>query len=194
MLNLRVSRAAYARRYAALLPYLQNPGKYKNARMKQLIRLVIASALLVSVSYNLLGQKVAPPSARRTQTGDHSKNVTRLVGYNESGVVAVLHTIVNAEGTYQATDGYGGFGSLEQLGDAKLIDSLLAEGHRYGYLFKLKVEKGSTESPPSFHAVAVPRSYGRTGVRSFYIDQTGVLRGADKRGEESTVDDEPLDQ
>jgi hypothetical protein len=181
-------------RYAALLPNLQNPRKYKNIHMKQLVRLVIASALLVSVSYNLLGQKATPSSVPRTQTESSSKNVRRLVGYNESGVVSVLRTIVNAEATYEATVGNGAFCSLEQLGDAKMIDSVLAEGHRYGYLFKLRVENGSTESPPSFHAVAVPRRYGRTGMRSFYIDQTGVLRGADKRGAEATVGDEPLDQ
>jgi hypothetical protein len=162
--------------------------------MKQLIRLVIASALLVSVGYNLLAQKATPPSAPRTQTESSSKNVRRLIGYNESGVVSVLRTIANAEAAYEATVGNGAYGSLEQLGDAKMIDYVLAEGHRYGYIFKLKVETGSTESPASFHAVAVPRRYGRTGVRSFHIDQTGVLRGADKRGAEATAGDEPLNQ
>ena len=161
--------------------------------MKQLIRLVLAFALLVSVGYNLLGQKATPPSAPRTQT-ETPKNVRRLIGYNESGVVSVLRTIANAEAAYEATVGNGAYGSLEQLGDAKMIDYVLAEGHRYGYIFKLGVEKGSTESPASFHVVAVPRRYGRTGARSFYIDQTGVLRGADKRGAEGTVGDEPLDQ
>ena len=109
-------------------------------------------------------------------------------------MVSVLRTIVTAEATYNSTVGNGAFGSLEQLGDVKMIDNVLAEGHRYGYIFTLKVESGSTESPASFHVVAVPRRYSRTGIRSFYINETGILRGADKRGAEASVDDDPLDQ
>ena len=162
--------------------------------MQQLIRLIIASALMVSFSYDLMGQGTNPPLTRRVQTKRLPKKVKRLIIYNESRAVSVLHTILSAEATYQSTSGNGNYATLEQLGDQGLIDYILAKGHRYGYLFKLRVEKASSESAASFETVAVPRWYGRTGLRSFYLNETGVIHGADKRGAAATVKDDPLDQ
>jgi hypothetical protein len=161
--------------------------------MQQPIKLTIASVLLVSCSYDMAGQRTRPLLTRRVQT-ESSKKVKRLVTHNESGAVSVLRTIFSAEATYQSTSGNGNYGTLEQLNDQGLIDYILAKGHRYGYTFKLRVERYSSESAASLEAVAVPRRYGRTGLRSFYIDETGVLRGADKRGAAATINDDPLDQ
>ncbi|HMF57936.1 MAG TPA: hypothetical protein VK619_16455 [Pyrinomonadaceae bacterium] len=160
--------------------------------MKQLIRFIIASALLASFSYDLAGQNTRPTSTRRVHTGTSTK-VKRLISYNESGAVSILRTISSAEATYQSTSGNGNYGTLEQLGDQVLIDSILAKGHRYGYIFKLRIRRASSESAASFVALAVPRKYGRTGLRSFYINETGVMRAADRRGAEATVHDDPLD-
>jgi hypothetical protein len=162
--------------------------------MRKLIKLTIASALLLSFSYDLVAQRAKPPLMRRTQTRSSSKKVKRLIGYNQSWTVSVMRGIMGAEGAYQATTGNDNFGTLQQLGEQGLVDYILAEGHRYGYLFKVRVEKGSSESPASYEAVAVPRKYGRTGLKSFYINETGVLRGADKGGAEATVNDVALDQ
>ena len=40
--------------------------------------------------------------------------------------------------------------------------------------------------------MATPQSYRKTGRKSFYIDETGVMRGADKNGVTATNDDPPI--
>jgi hypothetical protein len=57
----------------------------------------------------------------------------------------------------------------------------------HGYRFNLTVPK-----PDSFIAVAVPLDYGQSGIYSFYIDATGVLRSADKGGGRASAEDPPL--
>jgi hypothetical protein len=112
-----------------------------------------------------------------------------LIRHNEAGAIKSLVTLHSAEATYQATTGNGDFGTIEELGKQKLIDYVLAEGHRYGYLFRVRLEKRSSESQASLEITAVPRSYGRTGRRSFYIDEMGVIHAADKKGAEANPRD-----
>ncbi|MEP6569890.1 MAG: hypothetical protein ABJC10_08960 [Acidobacteriota bacterium] len=112
-----------------------------------------------------------------------------LIKYNEAGAIRSLQTLLSAEATYQATTGNGEYGTIEELGKVQLIDRVLAEGHRYGYLFRVGREKNSSESQASFHVAAVPRTYGRSGRRSFYIDETGAIRAADKNGAEASPSD-----
>jgi hypothetical protein len=102
-----------------------------------------------------------------------------------------LFTLLSAEATYQSTTGQGNYGTIEELGKEKLIDFVLAEGHRFGYLFRVRREKVSSESPQaSLEIIAVPRIYRRTGRRSFYLDETGVIRYMDKKGAEANRDDD----
>jgi hypothetical protein len=110
-----------------------------------------------------------------------------LIRHNEAGALRSLQQLFSAEATYQATTGNGDYGTLEELGKAGLVDYVLAEGHRYGYLFRIRREKRSSESQPSLEIVAVPRTYGRTGRLSFYIDETGVTRAADRKVAEATL-------
>ena len=99
---------------------------------------------------------------------------------------------MSAEATYQSTTGNGNYGTIEELGKEKLIDYVLAEGHRYGYLFRVRREIFSSESPASFEIVAVPRTYGRTGRRSFYMNETGVIHTADKKGAAANPSDDTM--
>jgi hypothetical protein len=57
----------------------------------------------------------------------------------------------------------------------------------HGYRFNLDVPE-----PDSFHAVAAPAIYGKSGIHSFYIDATGVLRAADKKGARASASDPRL--
>jgi hypothetical protein len=57
-----------------------------------------------------------------------------------------------------------------------------------GYRFDVRVNAGGR----SFEAVAVPAEYGKTGRLSFYVDESGKMRGADKAGAEATADDPEL--
>lgn len=129
-------------------------------------------------------QAPTPAPARLT-----TRQQRRLISHNEAGAIMNLQKLFSAEATYQSTTGNGDYGTLEELRKENLIDYVLAEGHRFGYLFRVRREKRSTESQPSLEIVAVPRTYGRTGRRSFYMDESGVIHAADKKGREAQPGD-----
>src|SRR5262245_48361116 len=109
------------------------------------------------------------------QTGDQRMFSARFV-------VFAVRAIHSAEATYQATVGAGTYGTLQQLGEANLIDASLASGDKYGYHFSLSVTHRTATMPEIFKLSAVPRVYPKTGRFSFYIDQIGDIYGADKNG------------
>lgn len=111
---------------------------------------------------------------------------------NEGSAINSLRKIHAAESTYQATAGRGDFGNIEDLHGQNLIAAELASGMRHGYRFKVEVVKDTGEGLPGFIAVAVPIDYGSTGKRSFFVDETGVIRAADSQGMEATKYDAPL--
>ncbi len=113
--------------------------------------------------------------------------------FKERFVVQSLGTISGAQATYQATTGSGNYGSLSELLAADLINSVLASGDKYGYSFALFVTHRTATMPARFYATATPRHYPKTGRRSFYVDQSGEMRGADKNGAAATVSDPIID-
>jgi hypothetical protein len=54
---------------------------------------------------------------------------------------------------------------------------------RSGYKFEI------TLTGDKFEVYAVPVEYGKTGTMSYFIDQTRVLRGADRAGASATSSD-----
>src|SRR6266567_2308907 len=105
---------------------------------------------------------------------------------SDAMVMAAMRTILTAEVTYASTypnvgftctlsnlDGFGGGDPNEH--QAMLINSGLASGKRYGYVFTLSGCGGTPAS--SFHLTAVPgaNTYGR---KSFCADQSAVLRAS----------------
>jgi hypothetical protein len=105
---------------------------------------------------------------------------------NEAIATGGLQWIASAETQYKAGPGKGGYGSFQQLVDAKLFqpDSL----DKYGYKFEVTV------AGAAFEATATPKEYGKGGKRSFFVDQTGVVRGDDHGGGPATVADKPVQQ
>ncbi len=112
--------------------------------------------------------------------------VTVQAGGSDAIVIAAMRTILTAEITYASSypavgysctlsdlDGFGGGTPNEH--QAMLINSGLASGKRYGYVFTLSGCGGSPAS--SFHLTAVPNgsSYGR---KAFCADQSGMIRSA----------------
>ncbi len=114
------------------------------------------------------------------------------ISANEASAILILRTISSSEATFQATAGNGDFGSLKELAREGLVSSVLAGGEKNGYLFRIRVEKASSESRSFFEAHAVPRTYGQTGRRSFFIDESGTIRSADKSGKEAGANDEAI--
>ena len=105
-------------------------------------------------------------------------------GVNEAMAKEALRTVASVEATYQATEGNGSYGSTEQLITKGLISKDLFE--RYGYRIEV------TASGKSFEARATPLEYGKSGKMSFFVDESGVIRGGDKGGGPATLADGPV--
>jgi len=103
---------------------------------------------------------------------------------SDDNIISAMKTILAAETTYAATysaigytctlsdlDGFGGNGPNEH--QAMLINSGLASGRRYGYVFTLS---GCGATPAArFRLTAVPNS-NLFGRKAFCADQSGVIR------------------
>ena len=111
---------------------------------------------------------------------------------NEGNAIRALTAIHSAEATYSATVGNGQFGTLLDLNRQNLIASKLAAGTFSGYRFNVEAISDKGDGLPGYVAVGVPTEYGSTGKRSFYIDETGVIRGGDMNGSEASKYDPPL--
>jgi len=92
--------------------------------------------------------------------------------------------VASAENQYKAGPGKGSYGSLQQLVDAKLMTT--DQFDKYGYKYDVSA------TGAAFEATATPKEYGKSGKRSFFIDQTGVVRGDDHGGGAATVGDKPV--
>lgn len=119
--------------------------------------------------------------------------VPAIISQNEAQAIQALRTLHSAQVTYQSTVGSGNFGSLTNLGQEGLISPELASGHYRGYVFQVMVNLLTPTTPALFNSNATPSSYGETGIRSFYIDTTGILRGADKNGQFANAGDPPIE-
>lgn len=113
--------------------------------------------------------------------------------FSEVFVMRSLRQIHSAQVTYNATYGNGNFGSLQNLHQAGFIDEALSSGSKYGYTFVVTFVPYTPPSTPStFTVTATPRSYRKTGLRSFFIATEGILRGADRQGGPANQDDPPV--
>ena len=99
---------------------------------------------------------------------------------NEGSAQQSLRTLTSAEMTYQLTAGNGSYGSLSNLMNQFLVDSVLGQADttaKSGYKFTVNPVAGS---PATFWAYALPSitaGVGKTGTRRFAIAEDGVLRG-----------------
>jgi len=97
----------------------------------------------------------------------------------ETAALKAVHTLNTAQVQYNST--YGRYAqSLTELGPptsgnptpsaADLISADLAGGEKQGYRYNL------SGTPAGYTITAVPVSFGSTGSRTFYSDQTLVVR------------------
>jgi type IV pilus assembly protein PilA len=98
---------------------------------------------------------------------------------NESSAVANLRTITHAEHTFCLTVGNGRYGSAVELRDAKLIDTSLSGagagatgGRKNGFLYAITPGAGATYT-------ATAAAQGGQAARSFFVDESGVIRYKD---------------
>ncbi len=100
------------------------------------------------------------------------------ISISEREAVDWLDEIFGAETIYFRAKSQ--FTTLEELIKLGGVSPQLAES---GYRFEAKV----TDDGKSFSVTAVPGQYGHTGRRSFFIDQTGVIRAEDRKGQPATA-------
>src|SRR5260370_465779 len=66
---------------------------------------------------------------------------------------------------------------------AGLVDAELAAGSKSGYAFRYVIVGASAVGAPARYALAAtPLIYGTTGRRSFFVDENGLIHGADRQG------------
>jgi type IV pilus assembly protein PilA len=108
---------------------------------------------------------------------------------NEAAAVASCKTIAAAETDYNNnsvphtyTDSMANLGSGAGAGNVSFMDTALASQLKSGYTFTLVSGNVVAGSAWAWSAAAWPVSFSSTGVRSFYIDESGVIRGQDIGG------------
>jgi prepilin-type N-terminal cleavage/methylation domain-containing protein len=90
---------------------------------------------------------------------------------NEASAISSVRTIVTAQITFSATQGNGQYAAnLAGLMNAGLIDQALGAGLKDGYNF------ATVGQADTFTVNADPTTRGTTGTRSFFADETAVIR------------------
>jgi hypothetical protein len=120
-------------------------------------------------------------------TGPAAVAINSVIAANERAAITNLRAIHGAQMTFQSTN--GSYGNLKQLGESGALPPSLAQGVSGSYRFEITKAENQT-----FEAVATPIEYGRTGRRSFFIDESGKIRGADKNGAAANVNDASVEQ
>jgi type II secretory pathway pseudopilin PulG len=109
---------------------------------------------------------------------------------NEGSTIQALRIVLAAESTYASV--HGTYGTLEELAAEQLIDSEISAGIRHGYRITIDISNSESDNPIGFQVIAVPLTYPNSGRRSFYVDETGIIRAADAHGRDATKLDDPL--
>jgi hypothetical protein len=105
---------------------------------------------------------------------------------NESMATYAMMRVASAEEAYKTGKGRNRYGSLEELYAEKVLEKEYTLPEEYEFKLEVVGDK--------FTLSATPKNYGKTGRRSFFVDETGTVRAADHKGEAATADDPPLDQ
>lgn len=102
---------------------------------------------------------------------------------NEGAAIGNMHTLVQALGSFQANQNPPTYpSSLADLASANppYIDSVLASGIKQGYQFIYTPGTPDARGAINDYTLrAVPIVEGRTGVRHFFADESGVIRVGD---------------
>jgi hypothetical protein len=146
--------------------------------MKKLI-LILALALALTGCDNFSSKFSSGDKGTTKDKGP--EQVGAVIAANESAAMARLRSIVTAESAYQVESG-GEYATLDTLVQRGMMADP-SRGKLTGYRFEVSVKPGG------FEATAVPERYGITGRRSFYVDQSRQLHGADKSGAQASASD-----
>ncbi|HVF48561.1 MAG TPA: hypothetical protein VNA19_00660 [Pyrinomonadaceae bacterium] len=104
------------------------------------------------------------------------------VRYNEADAMNRLTQLYEAEMAFVGPKGQGRFGTADELSAQKLLYKNFFEATDYRIELSVSGNK--------FEATATPVNYPARGRRSFFIDETGTLRGGNKGGQRATAADD----
>ena len=97
--------------------------------------------------------------------------VQSKIAANEGAALSAVRNLVTAQYTYKTNIAYVVFSpDLATLQAVGLIDEVLSAGTKDGYTFSV------SGAANDFDVLSRPISYGSSGFRGFYADETGVVR------------------
>ena len=144
------------------ISYVQSSGAFGTVHEIRLPKALVLAAIASNVS----DTKEAPPEM------------------NEDIAILALEELVRSEDSYKSSVGKGSYGTIDRLAEQNLLTKDSFENH--GYRFDMNVFGAQ------FEVTATPLEYGKTGRRSFFVDQSGVVRGDDHQGGPATSTDKPI--
>lgn len=122
---------------------------------------------------------------------------------NEKSAIASMKELIEAIEKYRVTYTHlprnlsdlgppaKGAPKSEQSG---LVDAGLAAGRKDGYVFRyVIVGANDSGAPAKYQLAAIPVEYARTGTRSFFRDDSGIIHAADHQGAVGTQLDPKID-
>jgi hypothetical protein len=118
--------------------------------------------------------------------------VSALIGVKDAPVISgettalyALNRIRDAERDFKIHKKKERYGTLEELAGEQLLEK--------DFIARLEYKIELNAVGDKFEATATPKNYGKTGRRSFFLDETGTVRAADHKGRPATADDTPVD-
>jgi Protein of unknown function (DUF3352) len=96
-----------------------------------------------------------------------------------------LTRLLTSETEFKESKKKGRYGSLEELVAEQVLEKEFMKQESYRIELSAVGEK--------FEATATPKEYGKTGRRSFFVDESGTVRAADHQGKPATASDPPVD-
>ena len=122
-----------------------------------------------------------------TEIAELLGSVEQVQDYEVSAISSVKN-MITSQITYSVAVGRGNSAvDLEALKSVGLMDSVPRSGTKDGYTFS------TSGDADTFTVNARPLTYGSTGTRSFFSDETGVIRYT-REDRPATVEDPPLGQ
>ncbi len=91
---------------------------------------------------------------------------------NEASAITTVRGVLNAETLYVTTAGAGRYGDMAALVSGMLVDTVVGSSTKDGYVFAISLGAGNI----SFSLDARPTGFNTSGIRSFYADETAVIR------------------
>lgn len=91
---------------------------------------------------------------------------------NEASAITTVRSVLNAETLYVTTVGSGRYASMGSLVSGMLVDTVVGSSTKDGYVFAISL--GAADA--SFVIDARPTGYLNSGIRSFFSDETAVIR------------------